>query len=197
MGELEMTILDTAITPNRIDLNLLVDNERGKISRRIYTDPEIYNLEQERIFRRAWGFLAHESEVPNPGDYIERALAGEPIIIIRGNDGKVRALLNSCRHRGMRVVRADRGNASFLRCPYHGWSYSREGELVSAFAEELYEPQYLEKETLGLIPVTKVQSYKGLIFGSWSSDVTDLVTYLGDMRFTLICWLVARTPAPR
>jgi 3-phenylpropionate/trans-cinnamate dioxygenase alpha subunit len=147
-----MTNLDSTIGRDRADLNVLVDDARGRISRRIYADPEIHVLEQERIFRRAWGFLAHESEVPNPGDYIERALAGEPVIIIRGNDGKVRALLNSCRHRGMRVVRADRGNASFLRCPYHGWSYSREGQLVQAFAEELYEPQYLEKETLGPDP---------------------------------------------
>jgi PAH dioxygenase large subunit len=132
--------------------------------------------------------------VPNPGDYIERALAGEPVIIIRGNDGKVRALLNSCRHRGMRVVRADRGNASFLRCPYHGWSYSREGQLVQAFAEELYEPQYLEKETLGLIPVTRVESYRGMIFGSWSPDVPDLETFLGNMKFYLDM-LVGRTDA--
>jgi hypothetical protein len=112
-----MTNLDSTVGRDHADLNVLVDDAGGRISRRIYADPEIHALEQERIFRRAWGFLAHESEVPNPGDYIERALAGEPVIIIRGNDGKVRALLNSCRHRGMRVVRADRGNASFLRSP--------------------------------------------------------------------------------
>ena len=169
-----MTTLDSTIGRDHADLHALVDDVHGRISRRIYADPEIYALEQERIFRRAWGFLAHESEVPKPGDYVERALAGELVIVIRGNDGKVRALLNSCRHRGMRVIRADRGNASFLRCPYHGWSYSREGQLVQAFAEELYQPEYLEKEKLGLIPVTKVENYKGMIFGSWSEEVPDL-----------------------
>jgi PAH dioxygenase large subunit len=189
-----MTNLDSTVGRDHADLNVLVDDAGGRISRRIYADPEIHALEQERIFRRAWGFLAHESEVPNPGDYIERALAGEPVIIIRGNDGKVRALLNSCRHRGMRVVRADRGNASFLRCPYHGWSYSREGQLVRAFAEELYEPRYLEKETLGLIPVTRVESYRGMIFGSWSPNVPDLETFLGNMKFYLDM-LVGRTDA--
>lgn len=163
----------------------LVDKEGGHVARRIYGDAEIYELEQERIFRRAWGFLAHESEIPNPGDYVDRVLAGEPVIVIRGDDGKVRAFLNSCRHRGMRVCRADRGNASFLRCPYHGWSYSREGALVSVFAEELYDAEHLDKEQLGLIPVDQIDSYGGMIFGCWSKETPPLPEYLGDMRFYL------------
>ena len=187
-----MMSLDSTIGRDRVDLRALIDEGRGKISRRIYADPEIYALEQERIFRRAWGFLAHESEVPNPGDYVERRLAGEHVIVIRGDDGKVRAMLNSCRHRGMRVCRADRGNASFLRCPYHGWSYARDGSLVSVFAEELYRPEHLQKETLSLIPVAKLDSYKGMIFASWSPDVPDLESYLGHMKFYLDM-LVGRT----
>ena len=89
-------------------LHDLIDEHGGHVSRRIYADPEIYELEQERLFRRAWQFLAHESELKEPGDYLTRQLAGEPIVLIKGDDGQIRAFLNSCRHRGMRVCRADR-----------------------------------------------------------------------------------------
>jgi nitrite reductase/ring-hydroxylating ferredoxin subunit len=183
--------LDTKLRDGT-DVSKLVDS--GHVGRRIYGDAEIHELEQERIFRRAWGFLAHESEVPEPGDYVERQLAGEPVLVIRGDDGVVRAFLNSCRHRGMRVCRADRGNASFLRCPYHGWSYGRDGALVSVFAEELYDPENLDKESLSLIPVDQLDSYKGMIFATWSKDTPPLADYLGDMRFYLDI-LIGRTDA--
>lgn len=168
--------------------------DEGHVARRIYADAEIHELEQERIFRRTWSFLAHDSELPNPGDYVERTLANEPVIVIRGDDGVVRAFLNSCRHRGMRLCRTDRGNASYLRCPYHGWSYSRTGELVSVFAEELYDPANLDKESLGLIPVDQLDSYHGMIFGCWSKETPPLPEFLGDMRFYLDM-LVGRTGA--
>jgi len=187
-GRLDATLADGA------DVFDLVDAEGGHVARRIYADAGIHGFEQERIFRRAWGFLAHESELPNPGDYVERQLAGEHVIVIRGDDGVVRAFLNSCRHRGMRLCRADKGNASFLRCPYHGWSYGRDGGLVSVFAEELYDPEHLDKSTLGLIPVDQLDSYKGLVFGCWSTETPPLAEFLGDMRFYLDI-LVARTPA--
>lgn len=175
------------------DVAGLVDEAHGRVARRIYADPEIHALEQELLFRRAWGFLAHETEIPNPGDYVERQLAGERVIVIRGDDGEVRAFLNSCRHRGMRLCRADSGNASFLRCPYHGWSYGRDGALVSVFAEELYDPANLDKDNLGLIAVDQLDSYGGLVFGTWDAAAPSLPDYLGAMRFYLDI-LVNRTP---
>jgi PAH dioxygenase large subunit len=172
-----------------VSLEQLVDEEGGHISRRIYGDPEIYELEQERIFRRSWCFLCHESELKEPGDYVCRQLAGEPVVLIMGDDHKIRAFLNSCRHRGMRVCRADRDNISFMRCVYHGWAYGRDGKLISAFAEDLYDPEKLKKEELGLIPITQVDSYKGLIFGCWDPETPPLEEYLGDMRFYLDLFL--------
>jgi PAH dioxygenase large subunit len=183
MGKLVMTTLSIERPP--LDLDALFDERGGHVARSIYTDPRIFELERERLFGRAWGFLAHESEVQHPGDYVERQLAGEPVVVIRGSDGVVRAFLNSCRHRGMRVCRADRGNAKFLRCPYHGWSYSTEGDLIAVFAEELYHPDHLDKESLGLIPVDQLETYKGMIFGCWSKDTPPLDEFLGDMRFYL------------
>jgi phenylpropionate dioxygenase-like ring-hydroxylating dioxygenase large terminal subunit len=165
------------------DILDLVDEEGGRISRRIYGDAEIFELEQERIFRRAWCYLAHESEFEKPGDTITRTLAGEEVVLIMGDDGVIRAFLNSCRHRGMRVCRADRDNVKYMRCVYHGWAYNRDGSLAAAFAEELYDPQRLHKEKLGLIPVTQVDSYAGFIFGCWDERTPPLDEYLGDMKF--------------
>ncbi|WP_459548610.1 aromatic ring-hydroxylating oxygenase subunit alpha [Nocardia sp. X0981] len=161
----------------------LVDEKEGHVSRRIYGDAEIFELEQERIFRRTWNFLAHESEFARPGDTITRTLAGEPIVLVMGDDRQIRAFLNSCRHRGMRVCRADRDNLKFMRCVYHGWAYNRDGSLAGVFAEQLYDAKRLRKEELGLIPVTQVDSYAGFIFGTWNPEAPTLADYLGNMRF--------------
>lgn len=167
----------------------LVSEKNALVSRRVYADPEIYELEQERLFRRVWTFIAHDSELPKPGDYVTRELAGEPVVLIRGDDGLVRGFLNSCRHRGMRLCRADKGRASLLRCPYHGWSYSRTGSLAGVFAKELYSPDHLKKADLGLIPIAQLDSYRGLIFGTWSAEIPPLEKFLGNMRFYLDIYL--------
>ncbi|MDI9897433.1 aromatic ring-hydroxylating dioxygenase subunit alpha [Rhodococcus sp. IEGM 1381] len=193
-----MTITPTRAWSNILadgtDLRDLVDEAGGHISRRIYGDPEIFELEKERIFRRAWNFLAHESEFTKPGDTITRTLAGEPVVLIMGDDHKVRAFLNSCRHRGMRVCRADRDNLKFMRCVYHGWAYNRDGSLAGVFAEQLYDESRLVKEELGLIPVTQVDSYAGFIFGTWSAEAPALGDFLGKMTFYLDL-IANRTPA--
>ena len=95
----------------------IVRPQEGLISRRIFADPEIYQMEIERIFGRGWFFLGHESEIPNPGDLVSRQCGLDPAILVRDDEGVVRAFLNSCRHRGMRVCRTDRENVRFLRCP--------------------------------------------------------------------------------
>ena len=130
-------------------LESIVKPEEGLISRRIFADPEIYQMEIDRIFGRGWFFLGHESEIPNPGDLVSRPCGIDPAILVRDDEGVIRAFLNSCRHRGMRVCRTDRENARFLRCPYHGWAYRNNGELASAGAENHYGEGELEKSELG------------------------------------------------
>ena len=179
--------------PTRLNDNTdvleLVNEGKAHVSRRVYVDPELYQIEQERLFRRAWLFLAHETELPNKGDYVSRNLAGEPVVLVRGDDGVVRGFLNSCRHRGMKLCRADHGTIPFFRCSYHGWTYSRTGALRAVFAKDLYQDANLRREELGLIPITRLESYKGLIFGSWSTEVPPLPDYLGKMRFYLDLFL--------
>src|SRR5690349_2339356 len=115
-----MTDLDTVLS----------DVRRGMIPAHIYHDEEIFRLERERLFGRAWIFVGHESEVPQPGDYVVRRVLDDSFIITRGEDGQVRALFNMCLHRGMQVCRAERGKASHLRCPYPGWLYRNAGPPV-------------------------------------------------------------------
>ncbi len=186
--------IDPNLLRDRTSLADLVSAERHEVSRRVYADPELYEMEQDRLFRRTWLFLAHESELPNPGDYVARELAGEPVVLIRGDDRRIRGFLNSCRHRGMRLCRADHGHVSIVRCPYHGWTYSKTGALLSVFAKDLYEPDRLRKDELGLIAITQLDSYRGMIFGTWNPAAPSLADYLGNMRFYLDLFL-GRTDA--
>ena len=109
---------------------VLEDVRQGMIPAHIYNDDEIFALEKERVFGRSWMFLAHESEIPRPGDYVVRRVVDDSFIVSRDESGTVRAMFNMCLHRGMQVCRAEMGNASHFRCPYHGWSYKNDGRLV-------------------------------------------------------------------
>src|SRR5579871_5770829 len=78
--------------------------EPGRVHKRVYTDPDLFELEMERIFSRAWLFVGHTSQVPNPGDFITTELGRQPVIMVRHRDGAVHVLLNRCTHRGAKVV---------------------------------------------------------------------------------------------
>jgi nitrite reductase/ring-hydroxylating ferredoxin subunit len=108
----------------------LVDLEKGRISREIFVDEAIYAQEQERLFARAWLFVGHESQIPNPGDFFVSCMGEESVILCRDRAGQIHVFLNSCRHRGMKACRYDEGNTPVFTCPYHGWSYGTDGKLV-------------------------------------------------------------------
>jgi len=97
-----------------------------------YVEPEIYAAEVERIFLRQWTFAAHESELSNPGDYIVIEHAGESVVLLRDDSGEINGFFNVCRHRGHRLCRGPSGSVRRLICPYHRWSYSRDGSLLNA-----------------------------------------------------------------
>jgi phenylpropionate dioxygenase-like ring-hydroxylating dioxygenase large terminal subunit len=143
-----------------MEIKSLVDPEGGLINRRIFADRDIYELERERLFARCWLYLGHESEVPNPGDFITTYMGEEPVILWRDSNGRLGAFLNLCRHRGNRVCRADRGNAKLFICSYHGWTYSSEGKLVRVPMGEAFRT--LDRRQWGLIPVAQLDSYKSL-----------------------------------
>jgi phenylpropionate dioxygenase-like ring-hydroxylating dioxygenase large terminal subunit len=175
----------TTLLADGTALEDLVNAEEGLVSRRIFSDPEIFELEQKHIFARGWFFVGHESEVPNAGDVITRIVGTDQAIFLRDDEGELRVFLNSCRHRGMRVCRTDRENTSFLRCAYHGWAYKNTGELLSAQGESFYGDGELQKSEYGLKPVAQLGSIHGLVFATWDPQAPSLDEYLGNMAYYL------------
>jgi phenylpropionate dioxygenase-like ring-hydroxylating dioxygenase large terminal subunit len=170
------------------DLDLVLgDVRRGMIPAHIYNDEEIFRLERERLFGRAWVFVGHTSEIPQPGDYVVRRVLEDSFIVARGEDGEVRALFNMCLHRGMQVCRAEMGNASHFRCPYHGWSYRNDGRLVGLpFHKDAYGGEAgFRRKGQTLLPAPALDTYNGLIFVSLDPDAPPLRDYLGDFAFYL------------
>ncbi|MGH3319168.1 MAG: aromatic ring-hydroxylating dioxygenase subunit alpha [Streptosporangiaceae bacterium] len=163
------------------------DVRRGMIPAFIYNDPEVFELERERLFSRAWLFLAHESELEQPGDYVVRRVLEDSFIVARDEAGIVRVLFNMCLHRGMQVCRAEIGNASHFRCPYHGWSYKNTGELVGLpFHKDAYGGESgFSRKGQTLLPAPAVDTYNGMIFASLDPDAPSLREYLGDFAFYL------------
>jgi len=95
----------------------------------LYTDPEYFAVEMERVIRPSWQIVCHESDVPGTGDYRTIDYLGESVIVIRGNDGAINAFTNVCRHRAMRLVEGPSGCAKKLVCPYHAWTFDTDGQL--------------------------------------------------------------------
>jgi 3-phenylpropionate/trans-cinnamate dioxygenase alpha subunit len=167
------------------DLNRLVDDGNGLVSRRIFIEPEIYKQELERIFARCWLYLCHETQVPRPGDFLTTYMGEDPVLVVRDNDGRVHAFLNICRHRGNRLCRADAGNAASFTCAYHGWTYRNDGRLVGVpYLKEAYHGE-LERDRWGLMPVAQLDNYKGLYFATFDPQAPPLRDYLGAMTWYL------------
>ncbi len=150
----------------------------SRVHSRVYTDQAIFDLEIERIFGKAWIYVGHASEVPNPGDYQTRTIGRTPVIMVRGSDRQVRVLVNRCRHRGTQVCETESGNTKYFRCSYHGWTYDSTGALVDVTGKEAYGDR-LDMKEMGLSPVPRVGSYRDFVFGSLAKDGESLDAFLG------------------
>ncbi|HZP25945.1 MAG TPA: Rieske 2Fe-2S domain-containing protein [Dehalococcoidia bacterium] len=166
------------------ELEGLIDEGDGRfrVHTRAYADKDVFNLEMERIFRRSWIFMGHESEVADGGDYKATYIAQLPVIMARSSDdGQVRVFFNRCRHRGATVCQMEYGNSNYFRCAYHGWVYNNGGGLVGVPFEEGYGEGF-DKDKLGLVQVPRVALYKGFVFASLSADGPSLEDQLGNAR---------------
>ena len=163
----------------------LMDLDQGQISREIFVNPDIYAQEQHQVFARGWLYVGHESQILKPGDYFVSCMGEESVILCRDRDSNIHIFLNSCRHRGMKVCRYDEGNTPVFTCPYHGWSYSTDGELVGVpFFKDAYHEK-LGKKKWGLVEVAQLCNYKGTIWATWDNTAPPFMEYLGDFKLFL------------
>ena len=147
------------------------------LEQRFYVDPEIYQLELDQVLMRNWILAGHISELAEPGDFKVMRLANESAIIVRGQDNVIRAFANVCRHRGSLVCLEEAGNTRKFTCPYHGWVYNSEGELLGT----RNMPETFRREDHGLHPVS-VDVISGLLFVCFSDDPPSLQAARRDMR---------------
>jgi phenylpropionate dioxygenase-like ring-hydroxylating dioxygenase large terminal subunit len=153
--------------------------EPDRVHRDVYTDPEVFELEMERLWSRTWIYVGHASQVPQPGDYITLDLAAQPVIMVRQTDGSTRVLLNRCAHKGTKLVSAPSGNTGrTFRCPYHAWTYRTDGSLIQMPLKEGYDGTRLKID--GLDVIRNVESYRGFVFARLSADGLGFREYFGD-----------------
>ncbi|QTH59724.1 benzoate 1,2-dioxygenase large subunit [Corynebacterium hindlerae] len=176
-----------------------LENEPDKgiirVNRAIFTDPELFELEMKYLFEGNWIYLAHESQIPNPGDYFTTYMGRQPIVITRSKDGELNALINACSHRGAMLCRRKTDNRTTLTCPFHGWTFSNDGSLIKVKDEKdgAYPENFRTDGSHDLRRVPRFESYRGFLFGSLNPDVPPLEEHLGDTR-TIIDMLVNQSP---
>jgi len=171
--------------------NLVIDNKKDglfRVHRQAFTEPDILTLEQRRVFETTWIYAGHTSEIPQPGDFRARRVAGRPVILVRGTDGAVRVLLNTCTHRGAQVCREVSGNANTFQCFYHAWTFNNQGDLIGVPGDDAYSEAF-DRRTLGLGTPPRVEDYRGFVFISFNAAIEPLVDYLAGAReyLDLVC----------
>jgi phenylpropionate dioxygenase-like ring-hydroxylating dioxygenase large terminal subunit len=153
----------------------------GRVHRSLYTDPEIFALEMERIFARAWIYVGHESQVPKPGDFWQTRIGLKPMLMVRQTDGAVRVLHNQCAHRGAMVVAAEGGHAEEFRCCYHGWTYATDGRLKSAPLLNGYPAEFDPSDPRVSMNEARSDAYRGFVFATLGATGPSLAEFLGPM----------------
>ena len=166
-------------------LDELVRPER--VHRSLYTDRDVFAQEMERVFGGTWTYLAHESEIPQPNDFVRRRLGLRPVVVTRDRNGQVHGLLNRCTHRGATVCRVDAGNAPRFVCPYHNWTFDNTGKLVGVPLRRGYGPGF-DPSALDLGRL-RVESYRGFVFGALDAALPPLEEHLGHAARLIDQWL--------
>jgi phenylpropionate dioxygenase-like ring-hydroxylating dioxygenase large terminal subunit len=165
------------------------------VHRRAYADADVFALEQERIFGRLWIYVAHESQLRNPGDFVRTRLADFEVLVTRHADGDIYVLQNRCPHRGARICMVDRGNSSVFSCPYHAWSFRSDGTLATVPHRKSYPESFdLADPQNHMQRVGRIASYRGFVFATLNKNPAPLVDHLGPMT-DVIDNLVDRAPA--
>lgn len=175
------------------DVVLHKDGQRA-VDRRIFVDPELFELEQRQIWEKVWVYVAHESQLPKPKDYITGWIGRAPIVVNRDKTGQLNAFVNICSHRGATLCRTSKGSASNFVCSFHGWAYDAKGNLLAAMNEVgAGYPESFDKSKRGLTKV-RLENYRGFLFATLNQQAEPLVDYLAESK-TFIDIVVDQAPA--
>ena len=181
----------------RLDGMLVDDHDKGlhRIKRSAFNDPELFDLEMKHIFEGNWIYLAHESQIPNNGDYYTTHIGRQPVMITRNRAGELNCFINACAHRGAQLARFKTGNKSTFTCPFHGWTFNNSGKLLKIKDPEgTGYPETFNKEgSHDLTKIAKFANYRGFLFGSLNADVQSLEDHLGESR-KIIDMIVDQSP---
>lgn len=171
-------------------MSVYVDDDREmprfRINRQAMTDTAVFEQERRVIFDKCWLYVGHETELRKPNDFKTRTVAGRPVIFARDAQNVLRVWINSCPHRGAMLCREATGNARFMTCFYHGWSFSTAGKMVSMPGDQSYGENF---ERPNLAKPARLEVYRGFVFISFNPDVESLESYLAGARefLDLVC----------
>ena len=170
-----------------------------QVHRDIYTSPAVFELERQRLWARSWLFAGHDSQLPQAGDYITTELNGQPLVMLKREDGGIALLHNRCAHKGAPLVTAPSGHAGrFLRCAYHGWSYRLDGSLLGVPLKTGYDDTAFGSCPAqgGLTPYGELAVHRGFIFARQRSTGLSFESSMGELLQALDL-LADRSPQGR
>jgi phenylpropionate dioxygenase-like ring-hydroxylating dioxygenase large terminal subunit len=151
-----------------------------KVHRKVYTDPEIFDLEMERIWAKTWIYIGHESQVPEKGSYLTLNYGKVPVVMVRDNDDKVHVLHNRCGHKGAKLVDRPCGKIPAFRCCYHGWRFRLDGKLLGVPHLQGYEGTDFDKDDPQYSMQTlRSESFRGFVFATMNDNAPDVRTWMG------------------
>ena len=157
-----------------------------RVHRRVFTDPQVFELEMKHLFEGGWVFLCLSTQLPQPNDFFTTSIGRQPILVTRDAQGDIHAFVNSCPHKGARVCQMEQGSARLFVCPYHSWSFDNAGrnKAIKGKSTGAYT-QAFDRDGHDLKELPRLGNYRGFLFGSLVADVPPLEDYLGDARTLL------------
>lgn len=153
----------------------------GSVHSRLYTDPEIFEKEMRVIFESTWVFIGHASEVPNKGDYVRRTMGLVPVLMVRVSADEINVFANRCSHRGNLLCQEAKGRRKNFACQYHGWVFNLHGKLVDV----PFPTGFKQDKECHSLRQARVESYRGFVFATFSTDGPSLDDYLGNAKQAL------------
>jgi benzoate/toluate 1,2-dioxygenase subunit alpha len=155
----------------------------GEVHRDVYIDAEVFALEMERLWSRAWVYVGHASQIPKAGDYYATEVAAQPVLMVRDGDGSIRVLMNRCAHKGAKLVSDTHGSVGqFFRCPYHAWTFRLDGSVLGIPLRRAYENTGLASTSAaqGVVRAGAVEVYRGFVFCRLSPKGIGFAEYFGE-----------------